>query len=447
MAMGTRKPGQIPMFLAPDQLPQAPTTPFFDKLNELLAEMGFDAYVENLCRPFYAKRLGRPSLAPGVYFRLLLGYLLGIDSERGIALTVSDSLGLRALLGYELQDSPPDHSTISRRRRRISLETHEQVCAWVLQQLRQAGLADGQTLAVDATLLFANAALRTLRRKDSQQGYREFVEGLAEAAGVPTPSLAELAALDRQRQPKTLSHQEWESPTDPDARVAKLKDGTTHLAHKAEHAVDLESGALVAVTLQAADQGDTTTLGQTLEAVEAAQGRGPETVVADKGYHSDAVLLGLDEAGQAAHIPEPQRAERDFEGKPEAQRVVEGNRERVTSTAGKRLHKLRTEKVERSMAHRYGTGGMRRLYLRGRANIRKRLLVHACAFNLGVLLRSVTGVGTPRTLQGQGCQPTANLGCSVCLPLRHAWSGLLGLLRGLLGRRRGESPEFAAKLA
>jgi transposase len=410
--------------------------------------MGFDAYVENLCRPFYAKRLGRPSLAPGVYFRLLLlGYLLGIDSERGIALTVSDSLGLRALLGYELQDSPPDHSTISRRRRRISLETHEQVCAWVLQQLRQAGLADGQTLAVDATLLFANAALRTLRRKDSQQGYREFVEGLAEAAGVPTPSLAELAALDRQRQPKTLSHQEWESPTDPDARVAKLKDGTTHLAHKAEHAVDLESGALVAVTLQAADQGDTTTLGQTLEAVEAAQGRGPETVVADKGYHSDAVLLGLDEAGQAAHIPEPQRAERDFEGKPEAQRVVEGNRERVTSTAGKRLHKLRTEKVERSMAHRYGTGGMRRLYLRGRANIRKRLLVHACAFNLGVLLRSVTGVGTPRTLQGQGCQPTANLGCSVCLPLRHAWSGLLGLLRGLLGRRRGESPEFAAKLA
>ncbi len=448
MAMGTRKPGQIPMFLAPDQLPQAPTTPFFDKLNELLAEMGFDAYVENLCRSFYAKRLGRPSLAPGVYFRLLLlGYLLGIDSERGIALTVSDSLGLRAFLGYELQDSPPDHSTISRSRRRISLETHEQVFAWVLQQLRQAGLADGQTVAVDATLLFANAALRTLRRKDSQQGYREFVEGLAEAAGVPTPTLAELAAFDRQRKPKTLSNKEWESPTDPDARVAKMKDGTTHLAHKAEHAVDLESGALVAVTLQAADQGDTTTLGETLEAVEAAQGQGPETVVADKGYHSDAVLLGLDEAGQEAHIPEPQRAERDFAGKPEAQRVVQENRERVASSAGKRLQKLRTEKVERSMAHMYGTGGMRRLYLRGRANIRKRLLVHACGFNLGVLMRSLTGVGTPRTLQGQGCQPTANLGFSVCLPFRDAWSGLLGLFRGLLGLRRGESPEFAEKLA
>ena len=325
MAMGSRKPGQMPMFLASDQLPQAPTTPFFDKLNELLARMGFDACVETLCRPFYAARMGRPSLAPGVYFRLLLlGYLLGIDSERGIALTVSDSLGLRAFLGYELHHNPPDHSTLSRTRRRISLETHEQVFAWVLQQLREAGLAAGQTVGVEATMRFANAALRTLQRKDSQQRYREFVEGLAEAAGVPTPTLAELAACDRKRKGKTLSNQEWESPTDPDARVAKMKNGTPHLAHKAEHAVDLESGVLVGVTLQAADQGDTATLGVTLEAVEAAQPEAPGKVVADKGYHSDAVLLGLEEAGQEAHIPEPHRAKRDFEGKPEAKPVVEG---------------------------------------------------------------------------------------------------------------------------
>ena len=279
--------------------------------------MGFDTQVETLCRPFYAERLGRPSLAPGVYFRLLmLGYLLGIDSERGIALTVSDSLGLRAFLGYELQQSPPDHSTISRTRRRISLETHEQVFGWVLQRLREAGLANGRTVAVDATMLFANAALRTLQRQDSKQAYREFVEGLAAASGVPTPTLAELAAFDRKRKGKTLSNKEWESPTDPDARVAKTKDGTTHLAHKAEHAVDVESGALVGATLQAADLGDTATLGATLEAVEAAQAEAPEQVVADKGYHSDAVLLALDEAGPEAHIPEPQRAQRDFEGKP-----------------------------------------------------------------------------------------------------------------------------------
>ena len=448
MAMGTREPRQIPMFLTPDQLPEAPTAPFFDKLNELLAGMGFDAYVEQLCRPFYAERMGRPSLAPGVYFRLLLlGYLLGIDSERGIALTVSDSLGLRRFLGYELHQSPPDHSTISRTRRRISLETHEQVFAWVLQRLREAGLADGRTVAVDATMLFANAALRTLRRKDSQAGYREFVEGLAAAAGVPTPTLAELAAFDRKRKGKTLSNKEWESPTDPDARVAKMKDGTTHLAHKAEHAVDLQSGALVGVTVQAADQGDTATLEATLEAVERAQGEGPEQVVADKGYHSDAVLLGLDSAGQEAHIPEPQRAERDLEGKPEVERVVQGNRERVASPAGKRLQKLRTEKVERSMAHMYETGGMRRLYLRGRANIRKRLLVHACGFNLGLLMRSLTGIGTPRTLQGQGGQLAGNQIAPGYLPFRRTWSGLVDTLRGLLGLRRGTCPEIFAELA
>ena len=358
MAMGTRTPGQIALFVSQDQLPKAPTAPFFDKLNELLDTMGFDTQVETLCRPFYAERLGRPSLAPGVYFRLLmLGYLLGIDSERGIALTVSDSLSLRAFLGYELQQSPPDHSTISRTRRRISLETHEQVFGWVLQRLREAGLANGRTVAVDATMLFASAALRTLQRKDSKQAYREFVEGPAGASGVPTPTLAELAAFDRKRKGKTLSNQEWESPTDPDARVAKMKDGTTHLAHKAEHAVDVQSGASV---------------GATLEAVEAAQAEAPEQVVADKGYHSDAVLLALDAAGPEAHIPEPQRAQRDFEGKPEAERVVKANRERVASPAGKCLQKLRTEKVERSMAHMYETGGMRRLHLRGRANIRKR---------------------------------------------------------------------------
>ena len=441
--MGTRKPRQIPMFLAPDQLPQAPTIPFFDKLNELLAQMDFDADVETLCRPFYAERMGRPSLAPGVYFRLLLlGYLLGIDSERGIALTVSDSLGLRAFLGYELQQSPPDHSTISRTRRRISLEVHEQVFGAVLGRLREAGLACGRTVAVDATMLFANAALRSLQRKDSPQRYREYVEGLAAASGVATPTLAELAAFDRHRKGKTLSNTEWESPTDPDARVARMKDGTTHLAHKAEHAVDLESGALVGVTVQAADQGDTATLGVTLEAVEAAQQEAPEQVVADKGYHSDAVLLGLEAAGQEAHIPEPRRAPRDFKGKPEAARVVQGNRERVGSADGKQLQKLRTEKVERSMAHMYETGGMRRLYLRGRANIRKRLLVHACGFNLGVLMRSVTGIGTPRALQGQGRQLADNLVGVSQLVFRATHGAVLSAMAGRVGLRRGNGPEL-----
>ncbi len=307
MAMGTRTPGQIAMFVSQDQLPKAPTAPFFDKLNELLDTMGFDTEVETLCRPFYAARLGRPSRAPGAYFRrLLLGYLLGIDSERGMALTVGDSLSLRAFLGYELSESPPEHSTISRTRGRSSLETHEQVFAWLLEQLREAGLANGSSVAVDATMLFAHAALRTLRRKDTQQGCREFVEGLAAASGVTPPTAAELAEFDRKRKGKTLSNKEWESPTDADARVARMQDGTTHLAHMAEHAVDLESGALAGVPLPAADRGDTVTLGEPLEAVEAAQGERSQRVVADKGYPSDAVLVGLEAAGQEAHIRECQ---------------------------------------------------------------------------------------------------------------------------------------------
>ncbi len=447
MAMGTRNPGQTLLFFTPDQMPVAPTTPFFEKLNAMLDQMGFDDFVEKLCRSYYAERMGRPALAPGVYFRLLLlGYLLGIDSERGIALTVADSLGLRAFLGYALHQNPPEHSTISRTRRRISLETHEQVFGWVLQQLREAGLANGRTVAVDATMLFANAALRTLQRKDSGQRYREFVEGLAAASGVETPTLAELAAFDRKRPGKTLSNKDWQSPTDPDARVAKMKNGTTHLAHKAEHAVDLESGVLVGVTLQAADQGDPATLGETLEAT-AAVGEKPEQVVADKGYHSDAVLQELEAAEQEAHIPEPQRAKRDFKGKPEVKRLVQENRERVGSAAGKQLQKLRTEKVERSMAHMYETGGMRRLYLRGRANIRKRLLVQACGFNLGVLMRSLTGVGTPRSLQGQGQRLAGGSDFVFHSPLRGVLSGLLSTMGACLRFRHEIGRKLVLDLA
>ena len=326
-------------------------------------------------------------------------------------------------------------------------------------------------------MLFANAALRTLQRKDSKQAYREFVEGLAVASGVPTPTLAELAAFDRKRKGKTLSNQEWESPTDPDARVAKMKDGTTHLAHKAEHAVDVESGALVGATLQAADLGDTATLGATLEAVEAAQAEAPEQVVADKGYHSDAVLLALDEGGRTAQWAErivsgtsgaggsrsisgcsSRRAQRDFEGQPEAERVVKANRERVASPEGKCLQKLRTEKVERSLAHMYETGGMRRLHLRGRANIRKRLLVHACGFNLGVLMRSVGATldgdryaPHPAGTRAAVGEPGATLISShmfICHsePPIAPHPGLLSAIGGLLGLSRGNCPELVPEL-
>ena len=330
MAMGTRKVEQTALFLTAEDLPEAPTLPFFEKLNEGLAQAGFDDYVEHLCRSFYDDRLGRPSLAPGVYFRLLLlGFLLGLDSERRIALQACDSLSLRRFLGYALQEATPDHSTLSRTRRRIPVETHEQVFGWVLGRLREAGLARGKAVAVDSTTLEANAALETLRRKDTGESYREFVLRLAEEAGEQIATVGERIEYDRGRPGKSLSNKDWESKTDPDAKVAKMKDGGTDMAHKAEHVVDLESGALLGVTVQGAELGDTQTLGQTLAAAEAAQGEKPAEVAADKGYHSDATLQALAADGQESYVPEPKR-KRNWDGKEEVKKTVEANRERVS---------------------------------------------------------------------------------------------------------------------
>src|ERR1700682_6192337 len=208
--------------------------------------------------------MGRPSLAPGRYFRLLLvGYFEGIDSERGIAWRASDSLAVRAFLRLPGEEPPPGHSTISRTRRVIDLESHRAVFTWVQQRLVAAELLRGKTVAIDGTTLEANAAMRSIVRRDTGESYEEFLRGLAKASGIATPTREDLARLDRKRKKRT-SNKEWKSPADGDARIAKMKDGRTHLAHKAEHAVDLDTGAVLAVTLQGADRGDTATLDKTL---------------------------------------------------------------------------------------------------------------------------------------------------------------------------------------
>src|SRR5580658_2831198 len=311
MGMGTRQSQQKQeeIWIANVELARSPGHPFYQRLNELLDGEQFDAFVEGHCRKFYAPRMGRPGLVPGVYFRsLLIGYFEGIDAERGIAWRMADSLALRQFVRIGLTEKTPDHSTISRTRRLIDLETHRQVFGWVLGLLADRGLIRGKRVGIDATTLEASAAMRSIVRRDSGESYDEFLTGLAKASGVATPTREELARLDRKRKKRT-SNKEWMSPTDRDARVTKMKDGRTHLAHKAEHAVDLDTGAVVAVTLQDADKGDTTTLDRTLceagEAVAELVGReaenhpasppkvnvaGIEEMVADKGYHSGAVV-------------------------------------------------------------------------------------------------------------------------------------------------------------
>lgn len=418
MAMGTRESEQASLWIATSELPKSPGHPFYARLNALLDAHDFDRFVEGLCGSFYAPVMGRPSLAPGRYFRLLLvGYFEGLDSERGIAWRATDSLAVRSFLRLALNEAPPDHSTISRTRRLIDLETHRAVFTWVQQRLVDAGLLKGKTVAIDATTLEANAAMRSIVRRDTGESYQEFLTRLAQASGIKTPTRETLARLDRKRKKKT-SNKDWTHPWDPDAKVTKMKDGRTHLAHKAEHAVDLETGAIVAVTVQGADEGDTTTIVETAiaaaEQVEDAQvdveePQKLEELVGDKGYHSNQTMVNLDAVGIRSYIAEPDRGRRDWSGEPEAQAPVYGNRRRIRGRRGRRLMRRRGESIERSFAHLYDTGGMRRTHLRGHTNILKRVLIHAGGFNLGLVMRQLIGLGTPRGLQGRLAMVIATL--------------------------------------
>ena len=291
MSMGrSRVERQQNLWIATAALPRSKGDPFYEKLNGLLDEAGFDEYVEGVCAGFYAPVLGRPSLAPGRYFRLLLvGYFEGCDSERQIAWRLADSLSLRRFLGLSLADRCPDHSTLSKTRRRISSEAHGEVFGWVLKRLEEAGLLPGRTVGIDGTMLQANASMRGIVRRDSGEGYQEYLRRLARESGIETPSREDLQRFDRKRK-KKVSNEEWTQPVDPPARVARMKDGRTRMAHKVEHAVDLESGALAAAVVQPADQGDTATLETTLESATkelesaGAEPKGAREVVGDKGY-------------------------------------------------------------------------------------------------------------------------------------------------------------------
>jgi transposase len=423
MAMGKRKTEQQQaLFIPATRLPQSASHPFYAKLNEVLAGWKFDAFVEGLCAQFYQEKMGRPSLEPGKYFRLLLiGYFEGIDSERGIAWRCSDSLSLRAFVGYRLDELSTEHSTISRTRRLIDYETHQQVFQWVLKVLADYDLIQGKTVGIDATTLEANAAMRSIVRKDTKQNYQEFLTELAQASGIQTPTREDLAKLDRTRKNKA-SNDDWEHPHDPDAKIAKMKDGSTHLAHKQEHAVDMDSGAILGVTIQPADEGDTTTWRATVEetyqnlnAVTDAEGwpsaddsrladrvhgKPVEELVLDKGYHSNQTMVDFRELEIRSYVSEPDRGRRDWKEKQAEQDAVYANRRRVRGERGKALLRQRGELIERSFAHVLETGGMRRVHLRGRINILKRMLVHVGGFNLGLVMRKLVGIGKPRRLQG-----------------------------------------------
>lgn len=463
MAMGkSKQERQQELWVATTDMPQSPGHPFYRRLNELLREgyggQGFDAYVEGLCGKFYHEELGRPGIPPGVYFRMLLiGYFEGIDSERGIAWRCADSRTLSAFLGYGLTDETPDHSSLSVIRHRIDLETHRDVFNWVQNLLAVKGLLKGKTLGVDATTLEANAAMRSIVRNDSGESYNDFLTKLAQASGITTPTREDLVKLDKTRKNKA-SNDDWHNPHDPDARITKMKDGRTHLAHKAEHAVDMETGAIVAVTLQPADRGDTDSLWNTLyEAVgnlrEVADDPATadciegeqivEEVVADKGYHSNDTCRDVGGLSIRTYISEPDRGRRDWidddgQRMSAEQSAVYANRRRIRGRPGKALLRKRGELLERPFAHCYESGAMRRTHLRNHGNILKRLLIHVAGFNLGLAMRAVFGIGKPRRVQD-------GLFASVLRVLEPIWDLMDSLWRGL-GRFRRNHPQSEPKI-
>src|SRR3954471_25016258 len=374
----------------------APRHAFYDWCNEVLAEAEFDEAVEMLCQPHYKDGVGRPSIPPGRYFRMLfVGQFEGLDSEREIAWRCADSLSLHRFLRLSDGETVPDHSTLSVTR--LPLEIHHAVFGFLLEIADKHDLVRGKRIGVDAST--QDAALRRLVRRDTGEDYQEMLRRLAKESGIETPSAEDLIRFDRTRKGKTLSNADWASP--PDARIARMKDGTTHLAYKPEHAVDLDTGVIVAI--YPADQGDTHTLAATLEQAMldlvglAPTPETPAEMIADKGYHSREGLKALEDSAWKSRISEKeQKAFARWQGDDAARRAVYNNRARLKSTVARQAFKLRAEKVERSFAFILDIGGLRRTWLRGTGNVEKRYLIQVAAHNLGLVIRHRFGAGTPR---------------------------------------------------
>ena len=416
MGMGKRKPAQETLFIAHDDLPRSAGHPFYVTLNQLLDEAGFDRWLEKRCAQYYAQeeKRGQPSIPPGVYFRMLLvGYFEGIDSQRGIAWRCGDSLSLRNFLGITLGYKTPDHSTLTNTRKRLPQEVFAEVFQFVLQIAVVKDLVAGKMVGVDSTLLEANAAMKSIIRRDSGEDWKEYVTRLMRAEGVieatQEPSNEEVRRYDKTRKNKKVSNEEWVSKTDPDSRIAQMKDGRTHLAYKAEHVVDLKTDLVLAAEITPADQGDTQTMTDSvlqaqLNLQEAGSAQQIEEVAADKGYHAAGTLELCDALALRTYIPEPQRQHesRWTYKPPELQRAVYGNRRRVRRAKSKRLQRRRSELCERTFAHICDSGGMRRTWLHELVNVTKRYLIAAAAHNLGRVLRKLFGIGKPKALQGEG---------------------------------------------
>jgi IS5 family transposase len=438
MALGKRKrERQLEAFVSASDLPQSPGHPFYTALNRLLAENDFDSFVEALCAPFYAGVTGRPSIPPGVFFRMtFVGYFEGLPSHRSIAWRCADSRSLAEFLGLGPAEETPDHSSISKTHKRLPKDVFDEVFRFILRVAARKGLLWGEKLGIDSTTIQANASMKSIVRKDSGKGWKDYTKKLAKKAGLDEPTDAELRQFDKKRPGKKVSNDDWENPNDPDARITRMKNGTTRMAYKAEHAVDLESDLIVSATVHPGNAADTATVIDTaIDAAVNLEEAGCESdvkaIVADKGYHSTKVMTLAAEFGMQTYIPERMgpKQRRWAEKDPAEKKAVYAARRRTKSKNGKLLSRTRSELVERSFAHVCDTGGARRTWLRGLQSVTKRHLMKAAARNLSTIMRVICGIGSPRALQG------------LRALLQLAWTHfdrLISALEHLLGRAIGD---------
>jgi hypothetical protein len=316
---------------------------------------------------------------------------------------------------------------MTRIRQRLPLEVDYEVFRFVLTLAAEKGLLRGRTVAVDASTLEANAAMKAIVRKDTGEDWKEYLRHLAEEEGIEEPTDEQLRRFDKKRKNKKVSNAEWESPTDPDSRITKMKDGRTHLAYKAENVVDLDTDLVLAAEVYTADQGDPETLPESLdraqENVDLVDGETDiEEVVADKGYHKTETIAAMcEDRGMRTYIPErEQKGRRRWRNRSASQqKAFYANRRRVRGARSKRLQRRRSEVVERTFAHMCETGGGRRTWLRGLVKVRKRWLIQAAVRNLGLILRKLFGIGTARSMQ-----KAAGLLCLVHIHILKPWRAI-----------------------
>lgn len=415
------------------RLPQATASTFYRKLDETLDAIGFTAGVREICLPAYADaaRGGRPGIDPAVYFKMLMiGFFENLPSERAIASRCADSLSLRAFLGYGLEEATPDHSSLSVIRSRLGTAIYQAALELVLRGLFEHGLLKGRHLGIDSSVIEANASLRELVHRNTEEHYWEYVKRLAAEAGIDPDDTKAVRRFDKKREGRTTSNKEWVNPHDPDAKVGVTKHGACDMVYKPEHVTDLESGAIIAAAVRCGDEGDTTDLaarvlfaGETLARVcdDPKQAKVLSSLTADEGYFAVEEVGCLQAERVRVVIGDPHAAKRKAAAKQDGivRGVLAKARRAVKSKSGKALLRKRGEHLERSFCHVLDHGNLRRATLRGRENLTKRQLGGVLAYNLSLLMRRLTGHGTPK-------QWLAAAGAAVMavLNLIIAWFGL-----------------------